>query len=627
MPTCFDLDCEIKELNDLNVNVNLWGICSFDSQELGLHEWESVARRTGGRIHRFSLGICPKDETVMLTETIRRTLTARYATNCDLKIRASPVLQFSSCNPSGLYHRISDHCNLGDTHDKLHIPVLGTDSSFGFSFIYDESQTPSNNSFEFSRYGDSRSAPALSIQVVFTYETLVSGEENEFEQLGDVPSSSQKSRNSKNHSGGNFREQCVDATSYLLDSLNILGLDLVSKDYLTRSEDQSFEKVRIEDVQRIIESKVHGPSTIRRIAPYNFKDKLVVVKHLRVFTVAIECSSKLNQILKSCDYVVATALIVKESLMAETVNRRYALGNEDTRHYDPHRLKKIQDIVTRIHSGGKKEQELVNAITRLVLVRMDYYYGSHNTENQNDGESHILEAENLVKAIFEQTSVSSSLLLLYTALIRLMGGLKSVIGEGKSSPLSVGETFTNSSVGIFKDSTISWINNLQMCNPYVVIRSLYPDLTGLGPSYDIVARSIDLRRDKMIESNSNHFLLDSVFELVSYRSLTSHYTKCPHRELVERTDETSQNVDIISSKESDEWKSQVKGCQGQRILEMLINRLYEHPIVPRLLMAEAGTASAGYFTSYFVEDSTNTPIDYNDFKLFILDIAKSVTKN
>jgi hypothetical protein len=628
MSRLFDLDEEIKELNELNININLWGIGSFDSNELGLNEWERIARRTGGRIHRFSLGICPKDETILMTETIRRTLTARYATNCDLKIRASPVLQLSDSNPSGLYYRCPKTDAISELSDKLHIPVVSTDASFGFTFKYDETQALSNNSFEFSRYGDSRNTQALCVQFAFSYETLLSS--SDVEESADAPSSSsqsQKRRNSKTIDNVVPDEQCLDVTSYLLDSLNILGLDLVSKDYLDTGTNQEGEinndgRSRLEAVQKYMESKVLQKS-IRRVSPYNFNESLRVVKFLRIFTIGIECSSKLNQVLKSCDYVVATALLVKEALMAETSIRQTTIDSipiTPAKRQDNSQLtNRFQGILNHIYSGGKKEEEIVNAITSVMLARMKYYYGSSKNE-----ESPEMEPENLVKAIFENTSVSPCLLLLYTALIRLMMG--GIGASFQSQNNEIHDRQCGKIGGIFKDSTIAWINIMQMGNPYLVIRSLYPDLTGFGFEHDIRARSIDLRRDKMVAANSDYFLLDSVFELVCYRALRSHR----HTGGVSTNNDRSSNEEDDSkdndfdrhpkpSKVTNRWKI-------SDTLELLIARLYEHPVIPRLLVAEAGTASSGYFTSYFVEDATNTPIDYNDFKLFVLDIVQSVTK-
>lgn len=99
------------------VAINLWGVASFDSDELGLSSWLPLARDTGGRLYRSVLGgklhrgftqpttsctvenetmifyvAIPKDERYLLTEKLQRELRTQRATKCLLKIRASPVV-------------------------------------------------------------------------------------------------------------------------------------------------------------------------------------------------------------------------------------------------------------------------------------------------------------------------------------------------------------------------------------------------------------------------------------------------------------------------------------------------------------------------------------------------------
>lgn len=106
----------------------------------------------------------------------------------------------------------------------------------------------------------------------------------------------------------------------------------------------------------------------------------------------------------------------------------------------------------------------------------------------------------------------------------------------------------------------------------------------------MTTEALPLRRDAMMSSSSELFLLDAGSEIILYQPMTfrKQRTAVSHRQQ-EQEQPTSVDVDGL-------YKS---------VFPFLSFRLLDHPLLPRLILAEAGEHSAHAFTSHMLEDHSS----------------------
>jgi hypothetical protein len=372
---------------------------------------------------------------------------------------------------------------------------------------------------------------------------------------------------------------------------------------LPLQQPQLQHKDSLQSIQSEIESHA---SYLRNISPYDYQDNLFVVKRIRVCTFAIECSSKLHAVLKSCDVATCTTLLIKEALLSSRVHQHQVATKVAINASSDH--ERFQSLLQLICSHGSMEISIVNTVVHLVTSRMSLFYkevdaGEYANEISEEDIQLRQDSTALVRAIFTQTSLANVLLLLFTFLMRLFDG----------------QEFNQ----VQEDEIVSWLHILYQANVPTVIRMLYPKMIALSKGVDIVKRDVALTRDAMVSTGADCFLLDAGTELVFYRALTMNAKS--GLPISQVTDHNSHDPGVLSPS----GKSATGGHGLRRVqpgVRWLVRRLYEHPLVPKLLVAQAGTASAMYFTRYFMEDAVNSTLDYPDFQLFIHHLIDTVSK-
>lgn len=230
----------------------------------------------------------------------------------------------------------------------------------------------------------------------------------------------------------------------------------------------------------------------------------------------------------------------------------------------------------------------------------------------------------------------------------------------------------------FLDEQIDWWNRIAHAAPPLVMRALSPQLYAMTTIpvarvmkktqqqqqqqqqpqvlVPVLSSSLPLRRDAMMFSQCTTFLLDSGHELVVYYTAmaSSSSASAPSSSgggkglfavpssnniitsssSIASTNGNNDNSPMIveeqygSNKQRRNSRTSSLSQQQQyqqypKLLPMLYHRFYEHPNIPRVYTAQAGSMSAGYFTAYFIDDPLNTTLSYPAFVQLLADMIVS----
>lgn len=571
------------------ISVNFWAVCSFHTHEVGLNYWSTLCSFTGGETYRFSLGIVPQDEKIRLQESLTRKLASRYATNCMFKLRTSSFLSIvpdSATGPmmldpldrqSGLYR----------------VSMVNEDSSFGFRIQYENSASanPYNEEYEVNN----KHIPYATFQFAFSYEVLHESE--------DILEDGSFSSEHETQELSQYFTEVVNKLGFQLDQLP--STSVISGKYPpifnpkdeNNNENSDSQTMKDEPInqklQTIFQNNVrkYGKHWIRSKSSYDRTKQLIVTKHLRVCTLAIPCTNNLNKLYRSCHVPTLTSLILREAYRPEFILDHQQINDVDefiptdsssspSEAYLSHKILKI------IYSGQCHEFILVNWLIKIISHLLEEI-SKNNEENTKNGQL-PLSQEEILRDILEDSIFSELLLNLLGSIVRTLTGTR-VLENGNRS---------------LSDEITVWKDMINRFNPLITYRLVHPLFKAMNNQLTNIHDSIPLRRDSMITVNTPCYLLDSGWELVYYKTLIKGQVN------------SLPNSDVVTPEDG------ISLCHS--FLNTLISRLYEYPILPKLLIAESGTASASYFSDYLIEDVSNTAIDVKEFQEFIAQVIISL---
>lgn len=146
--------------------------------------------------------------------------------------------------------------------------------------------------------------------------------------------------------------------------------------------------------------------------------------------------------------------------------------------------------------------------------------------------------------------------------------------------------------------------------------SIVPPKNMKRVDFSIKSQFLSLRRDNVLATGCNHFLLDAVTKFVFYQTLQSSMAY-PTTHSVSNADSATDSKDELGNKPFIEKKA---------FFPFLIHRLYEYPILPKLVQSQAGTATAVEFMDYFLEDSVHADFSFEQFKIVLQHLISSQAK-
>jgi hypothetical protein len=433
-----------------SISLNLYGVSSYDIDDIGLNHWKSLSHLTGGQIHRTTLGYKPDDEIIRLTEMLQRGFSQKYATRCLMKMRASPSLLYSyeqdvsgclsTSFPSPSSSSSSSSSSLDENVKRIpgiyHLPAVTEDSCFGFKFqVIDPSLTEAQSlEFDSTYYAKQSRNPKkfYFVQLAFNYETL-SEKEEDFSTLasdrqGERQGEERRGRRRSETDEGNL--DTVNEDGLLIDhsqliknicdrfefeGKNDLPPILNEKDLPISSSSGSSKKS-----QKISSSSIPSSRYFRHNSSYRHSTSLEVIKQLRVITYGIECESNLQKVESSLILSNAMALLLKEnyskifsSSEREEQQQQGEVGSEEEkeREREWQSLSSVQKVIKQFQKNIYHEASLINLLVNTVSMKIsqlqnDYDFSSFTKDQLFDelftssGGNHDLIINNLKNIIF-----------------------------------------------------------------------------------------------------------------------------------------------------------------------------------------------------------------------------------
>jgi len=514
-----------KKLAARSLCVHLWGVSSFEGQEVELRTLAPLSQLTGGSISKCVLGVYPRDERARLTEQLRRSLSFRQmATRCVLKVRASPIVNILEESFSG--HLCEDE-ELPSVH---RIAACNTDSAFGFQVDYKSSDVS---------LSPSERGGGLVFQIAFSYDTLVEsfegshgssiaatqskivgileaeednddgdggGEESDLkmQRANEDGSSNESSRSSKGFSdvaidvfdlGEDVRQATAAATAAAAEAEEAEAASNGKK---------SVRRKRSHQKPVLREDRVGRPKVMHGSCCYDHKRKLVAVRRLRIFTVMLATTEKPLKLMQTVHAPALALLIIRQAFVedAETAESVALVAGSKRS------ANKINGRSGAVDGDNSPGVALIKAwASTLVAV------AAASLLNKRERDASATPAltgdlcERLVRDAAKGASVLRVLHLLYGAMDALQGGI------GSSTTQHTGPF-------LLSDDFAEMYALVQTQDPYSAQKLVYPLLLAVNHDKVVSRISIPLRREAMILNGSPFFLLDAGCKLVLYKNVS-----------------------------------------------------------------------------------------------------------
>lgn len=575
----YSIDSLSKQFAAVDVSIQLWGVCTFDSHELGLVHVLPLVQRTGGQVHRMVLGVYRDQSQAMYCEELARALCTRYATKCLFKIRMTSVLEGSAV--TGAYWE-----DQGD-EGLLRIAAMTPDSSIGCEAAFKNSNNGSLADDEMDDFR--RQDRNVVVQVAFSFETLV---EDVLMATATDDNAEQEQGNSQKEIQGhtsNPLPQCH--LDYIKQSLKTLGLPAVDDGMLREvlQEPNNINVAKKSAQRRTQLCKAKG------YLPYSFMKTLGVVRILRVITFGVAATSRLSSFVQSSDYSTVSDLIMR-NVFQRTLACGGAVDNKiPVAAADGKEVARIPSIINA--HGRCGERDILNWIGRAIFViyHMKYVlYGPQATELKTamEGEQGMETKKALLREVMSTSGVNNLVVLLCSALIKTV----SWGADHQSAVLS-------DKAALFMFTTLTR-------SPPIIEQLLFPTFHAINDDGTVVNGLLSLAREAMVSSGAKSFLLDAGPELVLYKQI----------------DMSARSVDanILSSEPlilTNVQMAEQRNAIMSGVLGYVIRRLSQHPLVCESFKAEAGTSTAAYLAPYLFLDSGTTAVSYTELVEFVLEIT------
>lgn len=573
----------IKHARELNCCINIWAICSYESNDCNLSSLFPITRSTSGSIHRFSLGVTPKDEILRLTETMTRIIcNYKIALQCKLKVRMTPV-QLSGCeiSPSsatgsgvvGFGHSDVTESSPEGVHN---IVACDEDSTYGFRIVYTSTH---KGSMVVGDMGNERAdvgiglggkLSAIVIQLCFMYDT--------FEPVVDEPVGYRDTENKVLSMAVMEREETIAQQKQMIaDALSIYG---ISRTTINDKMSEILDSLNPPIAFNIRNNRSSRPSYVRSAVRLDVNRELQVKRYLRVYTVAVECTDKLVTLRgPACRVSICMALALREAAKVDTTfnDKSHDGSSSDTA---PITEKLVTGKIYNSRVGIVFDTMLAlvdsNKISNISEVTVDNIFSNGSTEN---------------------SKISDCINLLRSFMVR---------------ELQNGD----------HDSNVVERDMILHFNASIVSKIMIPTLYAVDISTDNFSLvKVDtkgnfgfLTRESLVRSCSNVYLLDTGKELIYYKAIPPMGTTL-YGGMVTSIGQSISSNNSDNGKQTNDKEIAEEIELGEELVSFMCRRLIESPVVPRLLVAEAGTASATYFTDYLVDE--NPVLTFNELKLVV----------
>ena len=450
------------------VCVNIWGVCNFDSQRLGLAALAPLAQQTGGSIAKTALGVHPAREQLHLTEQLRRCMSSQQlASRGVLRLRFSPVVEFSDEGVTG--HLKED----AEFPGVYRIAGCTPTNTFAVQLAYKNNDGTLNPSERNNK---------LVLQMAFSYDTLVEGAARAgTEQSGDA-------------TGPADPAELTDPEDYSDTAATILGLD-AEMQYLRTREGAKMDRkgiVKHPDVRRV--GAMHGASGDASGCAYDRSKNLVAVRRLRVFTVTLQCTHRIPRLIQVANHTTIAVLLAR---LASVKHSRQSLdGGKAPSPSSAGMLEAWAATLLAVNAASLKavnttqsaalDQAISQAPLRRLLLML--YGATHSLD------LHALlnpsSAVELASPLAARTAPSAAM---------------------ASARLSVCET----------DAWIVLQSALATNESYHTFKILYPICHPLNADNCVINHNLALTREAMTMSSAPAFLIDSGVDLVLYKNMPS----------------------------------------------------------------------------------------------------------
>eukprot|EP01039_Chlorochromonas_danica_P004526 gene4526-4964_t len=646
-------DDSVHSLSDkfaeLSISIQFWGLCSFDSNELGLLHILPLIQKTGGQLHRIVLGVQRDLSQAIYVEEMTRSLCSRYATKCLVKVRTSSALD---CNHgvTGAYWKDPRAVGL------YQVAAMTADSALGYQLAFHNEVHGSLADDGLQSYYNRERM--LIVQLAFSFETLVEDvlieQEEEHDDKNDVDGKS-------SHHGMENGEDTLMGGSvvippshlqYLETSLKHLGLHQINETLIK------------EVLQEPLGGNVTQKSMRRRTQlhrakgslPYSTKKRLQVVKVLRIVTVGLDCTSRLSAFLQSSDNASITAIILRE-VIQEQLLRMTKENQGQASSSSPLVIQKekeeLSTLVTLLNQPSCScGREFMNWATRLLLSQYRLKANSSSVNNENGSGkpnrsidlTRALEGQDgpgVKRALLQEglsftSSTGEVIFLLCSALIKVASSL-SPERAALSNRIEDGGNGM-----IMPDKAVLFLYESITFTPPVVEQSLHPSFQAINEDCTIMNGLLALARDSMIRSGAKTFLLDGGRELLLYKH-ADRFVRKEDGGGVEGEGGMDNNNSFSSAKQDGNDKDS-KVVYSDRIMDgssfvqmaeyrnsvinglagSIIRRLSQFPIVTTAVKAEAGTATASYIAPYLLLDNEANIVSYSTLIDFLIEVATSL---
>lgn len=646
-------DDSIHSLSDkfaeLSISVQFWGICAFDSTELGLLHILPLIHKTGGQLHRMVLGVQRDLSQAIYVEEMTRSLCSRYATKCLVKVRTSSALD---CN-----HGVTGAYWKDPRAEGLYqVAAMTADSALGYQLAFHNEVHGSLADDGLQSYYNRERM--LIVQLAFSFETLVEDVliEQEEEQHDDNNEFDGKS----SHYGVENGEESLMGGSVVIPPSHMQYLECSLK---TLGLHQINEALIKEVLQEPLGGNVTQKSMRRRTQlhrakgslPYSMKKRLQVVKVLRIVTVGLDCTSRLSAFLQSSDNASITAIILRE-VMQEQLMRMTQERQTSSPLVIQKEKEELSTLVKLLNQPSCScGREFMNWATRLLLSQYRMKANSSVLNNENgSGKSscstdltRALEGQDglgvkktlLQEGLSFSSSTGEVIFLLCSALIKVASSLTA---EQATLPNRIEEGGDGGSGMIMPDKAVLFLYESITFTPPVVEQSLHPSFQAINEDSTIMNGLLALARDSMIRSGAKTFLLDGGRELLLYKH-ADRFVRKEDGGGVEGEGVMGNNNSFSSNKQGDNDKDG-KVVYSDRIMDgssfvqmaeyrnsvinglagSIIRRLSQFPIVTTAMKAEAGTATAAYIAPYLLLDNEANIVNYSTLIDFLIEVATSL---
>ena len=572
----------IKELSSRfahnAVTVNIWAISNFGKVDLALCDLEPLASLTGGAIHRYVLGMYPKDERIRLSESLCRVVCSRYATAAILKLRTSTGV---SVIPGGHSGPMVPDCK----YDGIfRLASCSPESTIGFELQLDDS-----------------SVENVCLQVAITFETLIESDLTMEDAAPSKTVAEQTPDTNENEFPDNFTydelesdlkfsaphgEMDKDGQSYTNSVLGILELDK--------------------------ESMEHNGQLISfgRDVIYNPRKQLIVIKVLRIITVILQSDKKFSSSSFPGRFNVPTTLALI-TRTAASGSKSYDLTCEATR----------ASSEPADGSGNEATIAILNTENPGVRYILNWAasFLSQALTAQRDEENDLRTDVSLrITAVLKIYQVEEVIRLLFAAVDLITFHSRSSPSSSRASP----------------DESAVFYNLCQRLDAIRLCNMLYPQLWPITRDHIVSPRPIRLSRQSMVIDSSPFYLLDAGTELIFYQArlqdnrFVSNIEPTPlpiAPAVIAEADSSPRLGRRKSSKIGGDRRSAEESVnssvsRSQSLMAMLSCRLSVSTCPPVVTRAVAGFGSASTFDSYLLEDISRAGITYADFKKLLVDM-------